>query len=248
MTEMIVIVVAASIGAFVKGVTTMGLALIAVPIIALFLDVQTAILSLFLSKMLSDLTMLLESKRGLEWQSSWRLASFALGGAIAIPIATLVLAKAKDQWLYLVLGLTIVIFVVYQMHPRPLTIRREEEKSWGAFFGMAAGATQGLTGAGGPYTAMYLYSLKLTTGEFVFLSSVIYLLFDFSQIGAILYFDLYDRTRLLYALSTVIPVMAGTWLGIHVRGKLDPVTFRRSILLLLALSGGGLMARGLGLR
>ena len=241
-----VILAAAFLGAFIKGVTTMGLNLIAVPVIALFLDVQTAVLSVFLSKFLSDILMLVQSKKGFTWRSSLRLSSFIISGAIAIPAATYLLANATGRWLDLFLGFSILAFVAYQLHPRPLTISRHHETGWGTAFGIAAGTTQGLSGVGGPYTAIYLYSLRLTTTEFVFLSSVIYLLFDFSQIGAVLSLKLYDQTRLFYAVITIIPVMAGTWLGIRLRGRLNPKMFKRSLLVLLVLSAGSLLARGAG--
>lgn len=243
LAALVIIFVAALAGAFVKGVTTMGLALIAVPIIALILDVQTAILSLFLSKFLSDITMLYESKRGLAWRSSFRLGPFIVAGIIAIPGATFLLAKAAGPWLYVVLGVSILLFVAYQLRPKAFIINVKHEAGWGVAFGAAAGATQGLTGVGGPYTAMYLYSLGTATNEFVFLSSVIYLLLDFSQLGAILYLDLYDRTRLGYAVLTIVPVMLGTWLGIRVRSRLNAAAFKRALLVLLAISAASLLVR-----
>ncbi len=242
---MIVIVSAAFVGAVVKGVTTMGLALIAAPVIALLVDIQTAILSLFLSKLVSDVAMLVESKRNFPWRSCLRMGPFILAGTVAVPAATFLLASATGSWLYVVLGVSILIFVVYQLHPRPLAIAPEHEARWGVGFGIAAGMTQGLTGVGGPYTAMYLYSLKIGTLEFVFLSSVIYLIVDLSQLFAILYLELYDRTRLFYAILNFVPVVAGTWVGIRLRGRLGAVSFRRALLVLLFLSGSAALVRGM---
>lgn len=239
----VVVVAAAFAGAFVKGVTTLGLALFAVPLISLYLDVQTAILSLFLSKCLSDVAMLVNSKKDFSWRLSARVSLFAMFGFAAIPGATLLLANAKGPWLYLFLAASIVAFVAFQLRPRRAPAGPAHDCRWSWAFGAAAGVSQGLTGAAGPYAAMYLYRLGLTTHEFVFLSSVIYLLFDLSQLGAILYTGLYDRTRFMYALTTVIPVMAGTYVGIHVRDKLDDQQFRKVLLGMLALSAAGLMYR-----
>ena len=238
-----VVVAAAFVGAFVKGVTTLGLALFAVPLISLFLDVQTAILSLFLSKCLSDVAMLMNARKGFSWRYSTRIASFAIFGLAAIPIATLLLAEAKGPWLHLFLAASVLIFIAFKLKPHPPAAPyvRDTRSSWG--FGFAAGASQGLTGAAGPYVAMYLYGLGLTTNEFVFLSSVIYILFDVSQLAAILYTGLYDRTRLLYALLTIAPVMVGTYVGIHVRGRLNDRQFRNALLGILAASAVGLIYR-----
>jgi uncharacterized membrane protein YfcA len=241
---MSVILTAAFVAAIVKGVTTMGLGLIAVPAIALFLDVQTAVLSLFISKFVSDVAMLVESKRDLAWRSSLRLRSFVVAGAIAIPVATYLLATLQGKWLHIFLGASILAFVAYQLSPRPIVIPVRHEGPWGAGFGMAAGATQALTGVGGPYTAMYLYALRLKPSQFVFLSSVVYLLFDVMQLTSILYLGLYDRTRLFYAIATLAPVLVGTWLGIRARARMNPRAFKLGLLMLLAASAVSVLVRG----
>jgi len=240
-----VIVAAAFLGAFVKGVTTLGLALLAVPLISLVLDVQTAVLSLFLSKFLSDVAMLLNSKKELSWRLSRRVMAFMLAGAVAIPVATVLLSSAKGPGLYLFLAASILVFIGSQLRAARPPSAGPPHGGWAWGLGLAAGASQGLTGAAGPYAAMYLYGLGLTTNEFVFLSSVIYLIFDVSQLAAILYTGLYDTTRLLFALLTIVPVMAGTWLGIRFRQQLDAQQFRRLLLLLLLASAGGLIWRAL---
>jgi uncharacterized protein len=167
----VVVVAAAFAGAFVKGVTTLGLALFAVPLISLFLDVQTAILSLFLSKCLSDAAMMVNAKKDFSWRLSGRIAPFAIFGFAAIPFATLLLANADGPWLYLFLAASILVFIAFQLGHRQAA-RPQHDSRWSWGFGVAAGASQGLTGAAGPYAAMYLYRLGLPTNEFVFLSSV----------------------------------------------------------------------------
>jgi len=244
-TPVVVILCGAFVGGCVKGVTTMGLGLIAVPIVALFLDVQTAVLTLFASKFLSDAVMLLESRGCIPWQSTLKLAWFMLSGAIAIPAATYVLASLSGKYLDVFLAVTILGFVVWQLSPRTPLFSSTFEHGWAAGFGAAAGASQALTGVGGPYTAMYLYTLRVPQSEFVFLSCVVYLLFDFSQLAAILYLDLYDRTRLTYSALTIVPVMAGTWLGVRLRRRLDPRAFRLALFTLLVASAMGLLLRAI---
>ncbi len=238
-----VIVTAAFAGAIIKGVTTLGLALFAVPLISLVLDVQTAILSLFLSKFVSDVAMLVNATKGSSWQLSRRVVAFIAVGFVSIPFATLLLAAAKGPWLYLFLAASIVVFVGFQLRPVRTAAGASSSRAWTWGCGFAAGASQGLTGAAGPYAAMYLYGQGLKTNEFVFLSSVIYLVFDFSQLAAILYTGLYDTTRFFFAVVTIAPVMAGTYLGIRLRRTLNEEQFRKALLLLLLLSVGALIVR-----
>jgi uncharacterized protein len=247
LAAMAMIVVATFVGAVVKGVTTIGLAMIAVPLIALLLDVQTAVLSIFLSRILSDIAMLLESRRGFAWGLALRLRSFIAAGAIGVAGGTYLLSTLSGPWLHVFLGVTILVFVLHQAYGRPVAFAVERQSAWASVFGLAAGTTQGLTGIGGPYSAIYLYSLRLEPRQFVFLSMVIYLILDLGQLAAIVYLGLYDATRLLYALVAIPPVMLGTWLGIRLRSRLPPEKFRVALLVLLAASGVTLMLRGTGL-
>ena len=244
-TAMALIVAASFLGAVVKGVTTIGLALIAVPLIALLLDVQTAVLSIFLSRILSDIALLFEARGGYDLALVLRLGTFIVAGAIGVVAGTYLLSTLSGPWLNVFLGMTILIFVCHQAYGRPLTFSLERQSGWGAVFGLVAGTTQGMTGVGGPYSAMFLYSLRLQPREFVFLSMIVYLILDISQLGAIVYAGLYDRTRFLYAVVSIPPVLLGTWLGIRLRSKLSPSGFRLAVLVLLAISGLGLVVQGM---
>lgn len=230
--------------AFVKGVTTMGLGLVGVPAIAAFLDVQTAVLSLFAAKFVSDGVMMYESKRDFEWRRAFRLRWFVIGGLIAVFSATYLLASLPSNVLYLILGVSVVAFILLQLRNKPITIPIQHEQPWGAVFGAATGVGQGLIGIGAPPTAMYLYSMRLDTYEFVFLSCIVYFLLDIGQLVGVIYFDLYNPTRVFYSVAVFIPVMLGTWAGIRLRNKLSATAFRYSVLGVLFITAIVLIARG----
>lgn len=233
--------------AVVKGVTTMGLGLVGVTVIAMFMDVQTAVLSMFAAKFVSDAIMLFESKRGHDWRLIWRLRWFAGSGIAAVAAATYLLANLPSHVLLLILGATIIAFIALQARREPIRIAVEREQSWGAVFGSATGILQGLTGIGGPPTAMYLFSMRLTTAEFVFMSCAVYFLFDLGQLAAVLSLDLYNSTRIFYSIAVFVPVMLGTWVGIRLRRRISVTMFRYSVLAILFVTGIGLIIRGLEL-
>ena len=92
---------------------------------------------------------------------------------------------------------------------------------------------------------MYLYALGSRPAQFVFLSSVVYLLFDVTQLVSILYLGLYDRTRFFYAIATIAPVLAGTWVGIRLRARMHARAFKAGLLVLLTASALSVLARGI---
>lgn len=240
-----IIVAASFVAAIVKGVTTMGLGIVGVSVIAAFIDVQTAILSLFGAKCVSDIVMMFESKRMLSWRLVWRLRWFAIAGFVAVTIATYLLANLPGRVLFIVLGAAIVGFIFLQLRTKPIHIPIRHEQPWGALFGAATGLGQGLTGIGGPQTAMYLYSMHLTTAEFVFMSCSVYVFFDVGQMASILYLDLYNPTLIFYSLAVFLPVMAGTWVGIRIRHRIPAAAFRYAVLAVLFATAIGLIVRGM---
>lgn len=112
-------------------------------------------------------------------------------------------------------------------------------------FGVASGLSQGLTGAAGPTTAMYLYSATKTTTSFVFISSVVYIALDILQLSAFVGFGLFSMERLVASVLLIPPVFAGTWLGIKYRRRLSVERFRQMLLIMLAATAVALIAKGL---
>ena len=228
---------------FAKGVTTMGLNLLSVPLIATVFGVQTAVVSMLLPKILSDAFMAFEARGDRSSSLVRSIIPFACSGAVAVGAATLLLAKIADRMLSIILGASVIVFVGLQMLPKAIVIPKHRRSEWGIIFGALTGLSQGLTGVGGLTTAMYLYSLELAPTAFVFLSSVIYLALDACQVSAFLYFGLYNRERLLISVALAIPVMIGTWSGVKMRRRLSVKWFRYALLIMLFATASTLIAK-----
>lgn len=231
------------VASFAKGVTTMGLNLVGVPLIATTFDVKTAVVAMLLPKIMSDAFMALEARENHSLTLLRSISSFAYSGAIAVAVATLALARMPDRALAVILGIGVIVFVALQMVPRAPVIPENRRSVWGILFGSLTGLSQGLTGVGGPTTAMFLYSMALPTGGFVLLSSVIYLALDVCQLAAFVYFGLYDHERLLVSAAFAIPVMLGTWSGVRMRRHLSVRWFRFALLSLLGVTAVTLILR-----
>lgn len=232
-----VIVIATFLGAIVKGATNLGLNLLAVPALAPLIGVPAAVLTIFVPKLFSDIVMLIESRGERGIREGARVMSFLVTGLIGAFVGTMLLAYLNRTVLFIVLGVTLIVYVTLDAARRPIRIPPGQERWWGPIAGGASGMSQGLTGAAGPTTAIYMLSLDVTPREFVFLTSIIFLVIDMGQITGILYLDLYDTQRLLYTATAFVPVMLGTWIGIRLRGRLSSRGFRNAILVVMFLMG-----------
>ena len=234
-------------GGIIKGATNLGLNLLAVPALAPIVGVPTAVLTIFIAKTVSDVVMLLESRGADGFREARRVSGFLIAGFTGVFAGTMLLASLDRTILFLILGGFLLSYVLLQARERILAIPPGHERVWAPIAGGLSGLCQGVTGAAGPTTAVYMLSLRLTPREFVFLTSVIFLTIDAGQFAGILYMDLYDATRLFYAAVAFVPVMAGTWVGIRLRNRLSSKGFRRAILAILFVMGLNLLRMGVGL-
>lgn len=241
-----VIVVTTFLGGVVKGATNMGLNLLAVPALAPLIGVPAAVLTIFLSKSVSDVVLLIESRGEQGLREGKRVTGFLAAGLLGALAGTFLLASLDRSILFLVLGVSLILYVALDAMQRPIRIPPGQEKIWAPIAGGASGLSQGLTGAAGPTTAIYMMSLDLTPREFIFLTSVIFLAIDAGQVIGIVALDLYDGQRLLYAGTAFMPVMLGTWLGMRLRRRLSSRGFRNAILALMFVMGLNLLRLAAG--
>lgn len=241
---LLVIAGATFLGAIAKGAVNLGLNLLAVPAMAPLVGVPTAVLTIFLGKVLSDFVLVYESRANDALAESKRVLPFLLLGCVGAAGGTALLAHLNRDILFILLGGVILVFVALDYAGRAIVIPSGQERYWAPVAVLVSGVSQGLTGAAGPTIAIYMLSLKLTPREFVFLTSVIFIAINAGQFVAILYLDLYTETRVFYAVAALLPILFGTWIGIRLRARLTSLGFRRVILLILTLMALNLLRLG----
>jgi uncharacterized membrane protein YfcA len=149
------------VGAIKHGTIGFGFPLVSTPLIALLIDVKTAVLITVIPNIAVNVVSIL---RGGNWRESigrhWPLAIWVALGTI---VGTRVLLVAPPELLQLVLAAVIVVFLA-QAKLRQLDwmwIRRRPTAS-GAAFGLLAGLFSGAVNLGGPPLLIYFMMLELT--------------------------------------------------------------------------------------
>jgi uncharacterized membrane protein YfcA len=177
-------------------------------------------------------------RHSLAWRS---VAPFLLGGAIGVPIGTLLLTFADPAFLRTGVGLLLVLYSIYGL-------TQPQFKTW--HVGIAAdgsvgflnGLVCGLTGLPGLVITIWcqLRGWKKDVQRAVFqpvmLGAIVATAISLTAAGAVT-----PDTLKLYFLGLPV-LLAGLWLGFKLYGKLDDVAFRKLILLLLLGSGLALIA------
>jgi uncharacterized protein len=177
-------------------------------------------------------------RRTLAWRS---IAPFIVGGAVGVPLGTLLLTYIDPAYLRSGVGLLLVIYGSYGLaQPKLKPVAGSVAADAG--IGLANGVLAGLTGLPGFIITIWCQlrgwpkDAQRAVFQPVMLAAIVMNVIALSIAGAMT-----AATMQLYLLG--LPAMvAGLWVGFKLYGKLDDAAFGKVILVLLLVAGLGLIA------
>jgi uncharacterized membrane protein YfcA len=231
-------------GGFVKGATSLGLPLIAMPIIASIFDTRTAILILSVPLVISDVVFI--GKEWRQFRESKRFIGLILFAIIGVMIGARLLVRLDVAILSFVLGTLTLLFVVTAWFGLNPTVPIRVAPVASSLIGLTAGVLRGVAGASGPIIAMYLYSAGVSRYLFGFIFNTLYVILDLTMVAALNRLGLYTTEMVLFTLGAIVPVLVGIYLGIRLQKRVAERIFMRFVLAVLAAAGFNLIFVGLG--
>jgi uncharacterized membrane protein YfcA len=231
------------LAAFVKGTTGMGFPMIATPVVALLLDIKTAIVILIIPNLIMDATQIFRGSfsgaifRRFKWLLLWTVVGVFLG--------TKVLVMLPAWILNLTLGITILAFVVWNLFRVEFEIAPRLERALSPVIGLVGGFLNGMTNAAGPVPAIYLYSLRLPKLEFIKSIATIFIITKLGQLVAVSTWNLFAPATLRLSLEVTLFVLVGFYLGLKTQDRVNQETFNRGLLVVLFVIGVVLIVRAL---
>jgi uncharacterized protein len=219
-------------GCVIKGVTGMGMPLVAIAIMSLVLDVQDATPMIMMPALVANVYQVTETRH---YRMPIKKLTPIIAGLLIGTYFGVSLAIATDPALMLgVLGVLILGFVILSL----FKIDPEAPKRGRNLFGLAAGGFTGfigsMTGGFGPILAIFLLSLRWPRETYMWAIGVL-LLLTASALG--LFYALLDAfpAWVFYAsFAACGPALLGMWAGGKVRKMVSPERFRSLVLALLA--------------
>jgi hypothetical protein len=178
-------------------------------------------------------------RRALSWNRLW---PFLLGAAVGVPLGTALLTWVDPKYLRAGMGAFLVLYGIYGiMRPalKPVQAGAAADMGAGFFNGMLGGMT-GLAGIvvtiwsglrGWPKDVQRTVFQPVSVATFAMSAMWI------GGSGAV------SRETGILFLTGLPILLAGTWLGLKLYGRLDEASFRKIVLFVLLLSGAVLMAR-----
>lgn len=232
-------------GGLVKGVIGLGLPLVSVPIMTLAIDGR---LGLALVSVPIVVTNVVQAVQGGMWRETFRrFWPLLLTMMVMLPVGVSILAQLDPGTVAVAIGLVILLFCANQASPWQFTVPPAVEAPLGALAGAVGGFIGGVSGFAGPPIIMYLVALRLQRHFFVASLGVVYICAAFALYVSMASTSLLGWQEIVWSCSACVPVLVGIALGTWLRGLIREATFRRIIVVVLAVIALKLLAQGAGL-
>ncbi|MES9870840.1 MAG: sulfite exporter TauE/SafE family protein [Sedimenticola sp.] len=219
----------------VHGTLGLGFPMTATPLLALFTDVQTAILiTLFPTIAVNILSII----RGGNWSESigryWPLALFAAIGSI---IGTEVLIFSIPEPFKLLLALLILLYLnMHRIGRLKLGWIASHRNIAMAVFGLVAGFMAGTVNVMVPILVMFSLELGLAMTAMIQVFNLCFLAGKVSQVGVFSLQGMLGMDLLVSVLPGVVISIAALFLGMAIRDRIDTEVYRRVLRYLLMVS------------
>lgn len=231
-------------GGLIKGTLGVGTPLLTVPLMALVLPAQLAVILMVMPVVVANV-----------WQAfkAGRLRAAAVRFwpvFVAILIGTYggvaILATIDERSLLLVVGTVVIAAAILQSSSYRLRLPRSLEKPCGVLFGLASGVVGGLSSMFGPMLIIYLVSIPgLDKERFVATISFLYISCVIPWVAMLAWFGILDQKLVLLSSLATLPVVVGLFVGEALRKGVSDACFRKMVLVVLLVSGGAMLWRAL---
>ncbi len=232
--DLVVIVAAIAVGAFIKGATGGGLPQIAIPVMAVFLGVEHAVVVMAIPGVVANGLLVWSHRR--EASGTRHLPAMIGAGVVGAVVGTLLLKSLDGRVLSGVLALVIVVYIVLAVARPGFTLPERVTRVGSGPVGLVAGGLQGATGISGPLLTTWLHGFGMAPRAYVLALSSLFFVFSTVQAVTLLGVGLYTPSRLVESLLALLPILVALPLGVRAARRLSAQTFQRVVLVLLAVS------------
>jgi uncharacterized membrane protein YfcA len=228
-TVLVYSVICVFLAAIVRGYSGFGFSLLAITALSLALSPAEIVPSIFMLEVAASLHLLPGIWRDIHWRS---LLPLIIGCLIGTPFGVYALANVPAAPMQI--ALAIFVLAATLLLWRGFTLEKLPGPAGSVAVGTASGLCNGAFGIGGPPVILFYFSTK--GGHAVGRASIIAFFLATDTIGLALLANegLVTSAAAYRAVTFVLPLAVGVWLGARSFKTADPVMFRKIVLALLA--------------
>lgn len=239
MSEIASLQVIAFMGGFVQGLTGFGVMLVALPMMALFMNIKTAIPLIILLGMTINAILVFQLAGHFEVKK-W--LPMILASYPGIPVGIYIHKSVSQRPLEILVGVVLMITTANTwLRFRP---GKELGRTWAWISGFAAGCLAGSIGASGPPVIIYT-SLQPWTKTEIKATLVAFFMINGIGVFAFYFFHGFFTLQILTLFAyCAIPLVLGVMAGSLLFGRINEAYYRRAVLLLLFMLGLLMLFKG----
>jgi uncharacterized membrane protein YfcA len=222
-------------------VIAFGFPIVATPLLAMVVDVKTAIVLSIVPNIVMDA--LQAGRRGQLTATARRVAVLLAFGFLGTVVGTHSLLVMPPKLALAILGVVVLGFVGLTVSGAAFRVPARGERWLSPPVGFAAGFLGGVTNVPGTLLVLYFRALGLDKQEFVRAVAVCFMSYKVVQLVSVASYGLLTWPLLGVSIALTIVGLAGFWLGLRVQDALPERIFNRAVLAFLTLLGLSLLAR-----
>jgi hypothetical protein len=226
-----------------QSLTGFGSALVAVPLLSLYVDAKLAVvISTFLSTIVSA-PLIVEVRRQVQLA---KVVPLAIGSVVGVPVGILILRDVDAGVLkILVAAVVILASVLLFLAPR-LTLGGRNTLS-GLVTGALSGLLRASTSMAGPPVVLYTLSHEQEIEEFRSTVLALFLVTGALTVPGFILTDLVSRDALVATAVALPGIALGLLVGAALRARVQPELFRKLVLAVLVITSIGVIVSVSGL-
>ncbi|HCW93860.1 sulfite exporter TauE/SafE family protein [Flexistipes sinusarabici] len=239
MFEILFLCLIAYLGGMIQGLTGFGVMLVALPLMAIIINIKTAIPLILLLGLVMNVILICQLARHVHTKNWLPLLIASLPG---VPVGVYILKTVDERWLEMLVGGVIIGTVVVILRHGPSKV--ELNKYWTFFAGFSSGLLGASIGAAGPpvivYTAMQpwsKYQIKATLVAFFCISGVLILALQFFS-------NLITSEVVHLFIYCIVPLLLGVFTGHRLFDRIKQKLYNRAIYILLFILGVIMLLKG----
>lgn len=226
-----IILCALVLGGILKGATSAGTPIVAVPVKAAFFDVWLAVLIKAVPNLVSNLWQIREYRTQILGEGfMWK---YAAAGGVGALIGTILLANLPVRALILTVAVAVVSYTCLRVARPDFKLAHPVAQRLVAPIGVIAGILQGAAGISAPVSVSFLNAMRLDRPVFITTISVFFTVMSLVQLPTAYALGLFTPGLLGLSLVALIPLLLSVPIGAWLATRLSPTRFDRLVLLLL---------------
>ncbi len=227
---------------FVKGTAGFGITLIVVPVLALVITPQEAIVLNSLPVLMMNIATAVSTAR--EFREIRRVRWMLPIAIVSVPIGVKVLIWIDPEPVRAVIGVMIIFFIVMRFSGwKPPRFSEAGQNAFGVGMGALIGFIFGMIMMPVAFIIFYVNTLGVRREAFVFLLNTIAAALSIIQVSTFVWHDLYAAGAWRNSVLMLLPALAGLYIGTRFRRRLSEQIFERLVLGLLGIAGFLLILR-----